>query len=285
LIHVHIDGHRDGRPAVDYTVNAEVGLPLITGPENAAGPVNHVLPAWDMVAGMSATTALLAAVWHRDRTGTGAKVNIALADVALSWVANFGWLSEAQQLATDRGHQGNYLYGSYGRDFATSDGRHVMVVALTPHQWRSLVAVTGSQQEIEAIEHRHGIDLSIEDARYEHREEISEAMAGWFAGLDSGVVAQRLTAARVLWAPYRTLREAADAGDGPLRPISQPGIGTVISAESPMRWDGVDPLVSPASRLGADTYTALAELAGVTDAEFAELVDAGVIAAQDSFDG
>src|SRR5580693_395114 len=33
LIHLQIEGHRDGRPAVDYTVNAETGFPLITGPE------------------------------------------------------------------------------------------------------------------------------------------------------------------------------------------------------------------------------------------------------------
>src|SRR4051794_34308484 len=45
LIQVHIQGHRDGRPAVDYTVNAEVGVPGVTGPSGVAEPVNHVLPA------------------------------------------------------------------------------------------------------------------------------------------------------------------------------------------------------------------------------------------------
>src|SRR5205823_3960806 len=44
LIHVHIQGHNDGSPAVDYTVNAEVGLPLITGASDSTQPVNHVLP-------------------------------------------------------------------------------------------------------------------------------------------------------------------------------------------------------------------------------------------------
>jgi crotonobetainyl-CoA:carnitine CoA-transferase CaiB-like acyl-CoA transferase len=43
LIHLQIQGHRDGRAAVDYTVNATTGLPLITGPEGFADPVNRVL--------------------------------------------------------------------------------------------------------------------------------------------------------------------------------------------------------------------------------------------------
>src|ERR1700719_512248 len=48
LIHLRVQGHPDGRPAVDYTVNAGVGVPQITGPRAMTAPVNHVLPAWDL---------------------------------------------------------------------------------------------------------------------------------------------------------------------------------------------------------------------------------------------
>jgi 2-methylfumaryl-CoA isomerase len=48
LIHLQVHGHRDGGAAVDYTVNAATGFPLLTGPEEISGPVNHVLPAWDI---------------------------------------------------------------------------------------------------------------------------------------------------------------------------------------------------------------------------------------------
>ncbi len=47
LIMIVITGNRDGTAAVDYTVNAALGFPFVTGPEDAEGPVNHVLPAWD----------------------------------------------------------------------------------------------------------------------------------------------------------------------------------------------------------------------------------------------
>src|SRR5690606_28405487 len=46
LIHALLTGRRDGGTAVDYTVNAETGLPAVTGPAGIEGPVNHVLPAW-----------------------------------------------------------------------------------------------------------------------------------------------------------------------------------------------------------------------------------------------
>ena len=46
LIHLRIEGNSDGSPAVDYTVNAGLGFPLLTGPAGHADPVNHVLPAW-----------------------------------------------------------------------------------------------------------------------------------------------------------------------------------------------------------------------------------------------
>ena len=47
LIHVHILGRSDGKPAVDYTVNCEVGLPYLTGPIDFDRPVNRVLAALD----------------------------------------------------------------------------------------------------------------------------------------------------------------------------------------------------------------------------------------------
>jgi 2-methylfumaryl-CoA isomerase len=285
LIHIHIEGHRDGRPAVDYTVNAEVGVPLITGPEDHDRPVNHALPAWDLLAGQSAVTAVLAALRRRDTTGVGAQINIALADIALAGVANLGWLSEARLSGADRERQSNHLYGSYGRDFATADGKHVMVVALTPKQWTSLVAVTDSKEVIDAIESGYGVDfVGDEAARYEQRELLADVFAPWFAERNLAKVAAALDAARVLWAPYRTLREAAQDMQGPLRLIDQPGIGDVVSAETPIRWTDPAADVRPASRLGADTFSTLVELGGVSDSELAALVDAGVVSEVDRND-
>lgn len=94
VILVHLQGARDGSPAVDYTVNAGSGFPLVTGPDVDRPPVNHVLPAWDGMAGYLVATSLLAAERHRSRTGAGQLVTLSLNDVALAFASRLGIVAE-----------------------------------------------------------------------------------------------------------------------------------------------------------------------------------------------
>src|SRR5260370_20300749 len=95
LIVVVITGNRDGSAAVDYTVNAALGFPFITGPEGIEGPVNHVLPAWDAMTGFLAATAILAAERHRRLTGQGQLGELSLSDVGLAGAGHLGLVGEA----------------------------------------------------------------------------------------------------------------------------------------------------------------------------------------------
>ena len=90
VIHVQLLGRGDGSTGVDYTVNAAIGFPLVTGPPDHAGPVNHVLPAWDVCCGLYAALAVTAAVRRRDNSGEGARISLALEDVALATAGNLG---------------------------------------------------------------------------------------------------------------------------------------------------------------------------------------------------
>src|SRR3954464_4606387 len=96
VILLRLTGNRDGSAAVDYTVNAASGFPLVTGNNTGSGggarPVNHVLPAWDIAAGLYLATALLAAERHRARTGEGQEVTAALSDVMLAMVGHLGYV-------------------------------------------------------------------------------------------------------------------------------------------------------------------------------------------------
>ena len=102
-------------------------------------PLNSVLPAWDAIMGGLAATGILAAERHRTRTGEGQLIRLALSDVAFAMVGNLGRIAEVQVGGQDAERDGNYLYGAFGHDFGTSDGRRVMVVALTGRQWTALV--------------------------------------------------------------------------------------------------------------------------------------------------
>jgi len=281
LVHVRVQGYPDGRPAVDYTVNAEVGIPQITGSEDGGAPVNHVLPAWDLVTGLSVSTAVLAALYDRDRTGRGTYVELALADVALAGVANLGWLSEAAERGQDRPRHGNHVYGSFGVDFACSDGQRVMVVALTPGQWTALTSVTGTQAVFAALEQALGADLASESERYRLRDTIAAVLKPWFLGRDSKSVAEQLDAARVLWGRYRRMTDVvADhrAGAHPvLADLALPHGACGITARSPLRWNGEHGAAGAAPALGRDTDEVLADVLRLGPAEIAGLHDRGVV--------
>jgi 2-methylfumaryl-CoA isomerase len=278
---VRVLGYPDGRPAVDYTVNAEVGLPGITGTEEGGAPVNHVLPAWDLVTGLSVSTAVLAALRDRDRSGRGAFVELALSDVALAGVANLGWLSEASSRGVERPRHGNHVYGSFGVDFACSDGHRVMVVALTEGQWAALCSVTGTRQVFDALEVAMDADLTKEADRYRLRETIAAILRPWFAARDRKQVSDELDAARVLWGRYQGMTEVVDAhrrGDhAVLADITLPGEADAITARSPLRWNGRYSEAGLPPALGRDTAEVLTEVLGLSDAEIGRLVSAGVV--------
>ncbi|MGB8506708.1 CoA transferase, partial [Mycobacterium sp.] len=61
VISVQLLGRGDGSTGVDNTVNAAIGFPYVTGPADYAGPINHVLPAWDVCCGLYAALAVTAA--------------------------------------------------------------------------------------------------------------------------------------------------------------------------------------------------------------------------------
>jgi 2-methylfumaryl-CoA isomerase len=265
LIHLRITGRHDGGPAVDYTVNAAMGFPLATGPENLDGPVNHVLPAWDVATGLYAAAGILAAERHRRRTGEGRSITLPLEDVALAVTGHLGFLAEAQAGGTGRPRIGNHLYGGFARDFTTDDGACVMVCLLTARHFRDLAAATGLSKTFDELSKATGADFTSDSGRYEHREVIAALLTPWFAKRTATEVAAAFAGTSVLWERYRTFAElAADPAltDNRLvRLIDQPGIGRVLATGIPLAQPGTGH-VAPAPELGADTDAVLSELLG-----------------------
>ena len=180
LIMVNLTGRRDGGSEVDYTVNPQVGFPMLTGPTGSPEPVNHVLPAWDFITGQMIALGVLAAERHRRMTGQGQLVKIALKDVALAVLGHFGMIGEVMVNDVDRQRYGNYLYGAFGRDFETKEGKRVMVVGLTLHQWNCLRNATGLAEEFGAIGQRLNLNMNNEGDRFRARGEIADVLEPWF---------------------------------------------------------------------------------------------------------
>lgn len=281
VIHVQLLGRGDGSTAVDYTVNAGVGYPLVTGPAGHAGPINHVLPAWDVCCGLYAALAVVAAVRHRDRAGVGARVSLALEDVALATAGNLGLLTEPQVNGTQRQRLGNAIYGQYGQDFASRDGAAFMVVALTRRHFRDLVEVTGTGAAVSALEGALGVDFGSEGDRYRYRDALSGLFATWFADHTADEIAAALAGTTVLFERYSTFTDVAAGPKVTANPLfsrlHQPGVGEYFAPGLPAAFDGAHPAGAPAPALGQDTADVLAERLGLSTADIARLANAQTI--------
>ena len=284
VIMLRLIGNRDGSAAVDYTVNAASGFPLVTGTGGA--PVNNVLPAWDVATGLYLTTALLAAERHRARTGAGQEVVAALADVMLAMVGHLGYIGDVQINRRSRPPLGNDLYGSFGRDFATADERRVMVIALTPRQWRALGRATGLGEALAAIGPRLAVDLDTEAGRFAARDAIAAVIAPWCAARTLAEIAAAFAGSGVLWGPFQDFATLVDRDPrcstaNPLfAEIDQPGIGRYLAPGLPLDFSAAprEP-TRPAPRLGEHTEAVLGEVLGLSAAEIARLHDAQIIGA------
>jgi 2-methylfumaryl-CoA isomerase len=285
LIMVNIVGNADGSSAVDYTVNPASGFPWATGPRNLSVPFNHLLPAWDAITGMLATTSLLAAERRRGRTGEGQCVRVALSDVAFWMVANLGKVAEVQINRHERVKDGNYLYGAFGRDFLTKDDRRIMIVALTLRQWRNLVAATGLGEAFDTIAKLMDVDLEEEGGRYAAREVIGATLKPWVLTRTLEEVRAIFDSHDVSWGPYQTFTQLVEedprvsAQSGLFEEVEQPGIGAYMMPGSPLDFSAAERL-SPrrAPLLGEHTEEILGGVLGLSDTEIGRLSDRRVVA-------
>ncbi len=285
LVMVNLLGRRDGGSEVDYTVNPQLGFPALTGPTTCRDPSNHVLPAWDLISGQTIATAMLAALRHRDRTGEGQLVTLALKDVGLATLGHLGMIAEAQLGGVDRPRYGNHLFGAFGRDFVTRDGQRVMVVGLTDLQWSCLLKATGLGEAVARLGALLQVDLGDEGQRFRARQALSALFEPWFAENDMATVRAAFDAHRVTWGPYRTVTEALaqDADLSTAHPmfslLEQPGIGSYLAPASPLDFSKVPRLpAAPAPMLGQHTDEILLDVLGLPEHEIGALHDAGIVA-------
>ncbi len=282
LVTIRVMGWADGTPALDYTVNNAVGYPMLTGagPE----PVNHVLPAWDLLSGAYAAFALLAALRRRQETGLGGEVRIPLSDVAIGTIANLGGVAEVLHQGANRPRMGNTVYGLFGRDFVTADGVRTMIVVVTARQWANLLAALDLTGAVAAIEAERGVSFAKDDGlRFNHRDALFPLFEAAIGQRDHASLAVALDAGGVVHSAYRTMLDAVNDKD--------------LVAENPIFGAAVNPsgfaypaagafatvpqlerqAPRPAPRNGQHSEEVLAERLSLPSGEIARLIDAGIV--------
>ncbi|WP_067107640.1 CoA transferase [Sphingopyxis granuli] len=282
LITIRVMGWADGSPALDYTVNNSVGYPMLTGagPE----PVNHVLPAWDLLTGAYAAFALLAAVQRRAATGDGGEVRLPLSDVAIGTVANMGGIAEVLYSGANRPRLGNAVYGLFGRDFTTRDGQRTMIVVVTPRQWANLIAALDLGDAVAAVEAVRGVSFAKNDGlRFTHRDALYPLFERAIARRDHADLAAAFDAGGIVHSPYRTMLDAANdpalVADNPIFADAANPSGFAYPAAGAFatipQADRQPP--RPAPRNGEHSEEVLAARLSLSSGEIARLIDAGIV--------
>ena len=292
LITTRIMGWADGTPAVDYTVNAAIGVPYMTGavtasaqPPEAPEPVNHVLPAWDLLAGAYAAFALLAAERHRHATGQGQEVRVPLSDIAIASLGHLGQIAEVHS-GTDRPKMGNTLFGAFGRDFKTADGKRLMVVAITPRQWAGLVKSLDLGAAMAGIEAALGVSfMKDEGLRFTHRDVLTPLVEAAIVRRSSNALAIAFDANGVCWGPYHTLKSALAeeprlVSANPLfSPVTHPSGLTYPTPGAAASFSQIERAnATRAPRQGEHTDQVLGELLGLSNTQIGHMHDRGLVA-------
>ena len=165
LVYCSITGYGQNGPyrersGYDFMIQAQGGILSITGPED--GPPSKVgVAIVDITAGLYASNAILAALFHRKESGEGQHIDIALLDAQVGWLANVAHNYFATGTAPGRYGNAHANIVPY-ETFPTSDG-HLAVAVGTDAQFERLCSALGRedlgkdpkyQTNAERVEHR-----------------------------------------------------------------------------------------------------------------------------------
>jgi len=254
------DGPRADQAAYDFAIQAMGGLMSVTGERDGvpgAGPQKVGVPIVDLMTGMYAAVAILAALARRAETGQGETIDLAMLDVAAAFLANQAMNHLVSGQVPKRG--GNQHPNIQPQDvFACADGFFVLAVG-NDGQFAKLCAVLGRPEW--AGDER----FSANAARVRYSAELTTLLAGCFASWTRADIVAALDRAGVPAAPINTVDQVfADpqlVHRGMLQHLPHPLAGTVPQVvspirlqDAPLRFDRAPPL------LGQHTEEVLREL-------------------------
>ncbi len=264
-------GPEHDRPGYDPLAQAESGWLAMNGdPEGM--PTKAPTFIGDDVAGLHGATAALAALRHRDRTGEGQHVDVALLDCLL--FQSNGYLTLGAMGAQPPRLGNQFQIAAPANVYTARDGPVLVGVLLDSH-WKALARVLGRP---ELAEHP---DYATVAARLLRREELDRLVADWVAERNVEEVTRVLTEARLACAPVRSYAEAAGRDHVRERDMLQPTRledGSTAPLVGPAVKFSVTPtrIRSAPPALGEHTDTVLEEI-GLDAAERQRLRDDRVI--------
>ena len=269
------------RAGYDYAVQGMGGLMSVTGPSRAeiaddapgGGPQKVGVAVADLFTGMYAVTAILAALRHRDLTGQGQAIDMALLDTQVAMLANLGAGFLATGVAPQRAGNAHQNIVPY-QVFEVADG-HLILAVGNDGQFARFCAVAGCSEL--AVDERFARNAG----RVRHRAILVPLLAARLKTKARATWLAELEAAKV---PSGPINDLADVfADPQVREramtveLPHPLAGSVRLVASPLKLSATPVSYRRAPPLlGADTDEVLAEF-GLDVAAIAALRKAGAI--------
>ncbi|MBR0954941.1 CaiB/BaiF CoA transferase family protein [Bradyrhizobium canariense] len=270
------DGPRRDQAAYDFAIQAMGGLMSITGERDGrpgSGPQKVGIPIIDLMTGMYAAVAILAALTRAAETRQGETIDLAMLDVSAAILANQAMNHLLTGRIPTRG--GNQHPNIQPQDvFACADGTFVLAVG-NDGQFAKLCSVLGNPEWANDPRFRTNA------ARVTNNAVLTELLGAQFAGRTRREIVTALDEAGVPAAPINTVDQVL-ADDqirhrGMLQQLSHPIAGSLPQIVSPirmqdasLRFDRAPPI------LGQHTRSVLAEI-GLSETEIAALAAEGIV--------
>ena len=269
-------GSRNTRPGYDAIIQASAGLMSITGAKDEAGgsPQKVGVAVADIMAGMYAVTAILAALHERTRSGKGQRIDVPLYDSQVAWLANqnmnflFGGTVPQRE---GTGHPNIVPYQA----FAAADG-HLMLAVGRDTQFRACVSCLG----LAALADDPKFHTNA--ARVTHREELIERMTAAFLKKPVDIWLNELAECGVPAGPINSIKtvltEQYAIERKLVRQLPHALAGEVPTVANPVRFSGNDTVYRRAPPLlGEHTDDILGDELGYEKAAITELRRCGAI--------
>ena len=269
-------GPNKNYPAMDLTVQAMAGIMHVTGfpdrPPVKAGPA-----VCDFFGGVHLYGAIMTALYEREKTGVGRLVEVSMQEaVYASLSSNLGLhYGSGNSVPARTGNRHGGMAEAPYNVYPTSDG-YIAIICVSEIHWKSLLGV---MQRQDLLTDPRFADLK---SRVEHVDEIDELVGAFTSGFKKQELFDLLMRSRVPCSPVRDLDEVVNDAHMHARRalewVEHPMYGRVCLPNSPMRYDGVEPMeIRPSGELGCDNRAVYGDWLGLSDAELEKLVEEEVI--------
>ena len=263
-------------PAMDLTVQAMAGIMNVTGypdrPPVKAGPA-----VADFFGGVHLYGAIVTALYEREKTGAGRLAEVSMQEaVYASLASNLGLhYSRGNEVPPRTGNRHGGLAEAPYNVYPTADG-HLAIICVNEAHWQALLK---AMRREDLRDDPRFADLK---RRVEHIDEIDDLVGGFTSQHGKQALFDLLMRHRVPCAPVRDLDEVVNDAHmhqrRALEWVEHPVYGRVCLPNSPMRYDGVEPMaLKPSGELGRDNRLVYGDWLGLSDAEIVRLAEEEVI--------